>query len=76
MHIQIPDIQHGPNPGLYNLVLGAIGFPLGLFMIVVVGADLFTSNCSYMITALHEGKVSLFSVLKVRGRRGDALSSC
>ncbi len=63
---QIPEIMHGENPGLYNLILGAFGFPLGLFIICVVGADLFTSNMGYMLTALHEGRVTFWHLIKVR----------
>ncbi len=68
--LQIPEVQHGENPGFYNLVLGAFGFPLGLFMICVVGADLFTSDCSYMMTAVFEGRASVYSLVKVRCCRG------
>ncbi|KAJ9524129.1 hypothetical protein QJQ45_022511, partial [Haematococcus lacustris] len=60
---QIPQIQ-ASNPGLQSLIYGAFGFPLGLFMICVVGADLFTSNTAYMLTAVHEGRCSWWHLLK------------
>lgn len=34
------------NPGLQKLVLGAIGFPTGLIMTLVSGAELFTGNAA------------------------------
>ncbi|KAG2482340.1 hypothetical protein HYH03_018728 [Edaphochlamys debaryana] len=61
---QIHDIQKGPNPGLYNFLLGAVGFPLGLTVIMVAGADLFTSSCMYMMTAWIEGRVATYYVIK------------
>ncbi|GFR51079.1 hypothetical protein Agub_g13405 [Astrephomene gubernaculifera] len=60
---QIPTIQH-EHPGLYNFLLGSVGFPLGLTVIMVVGADLFTSSCMYMITAWLEGRVATYYVIK------------
>ncbi|KAG2489913.1 hypothetical protein HYH03_011550 [Edaphochlamys debaryana] len=61
---QIHDIQYGGNPGLYSFVLGAVGFPLGLTVIMVAGADLFTSSCMYMATAWIEGRIATYYVIK------------
>ena len=36
----------------------AIGFPLGLILIVFCGGDLFTGNCFYSLVAVTEGKPS------------------
>jgi hypothetical protein len=65
--LQVPYLQNPENGlfGLYSLVLGAFGFPLGLFLICVVGADLFTSNCAYMLVALHEGRTNLLHLIRV-----------
>ncbi|GIL51906.1 hypothetical protein Vafri_7812 [Volvox africanus] len=60
---QIDHIQH-EHPGIYNFILGAVGFPLGLTVIMVAGADLFTSSCMYMITAWLEGRVATYYVIK------------
>ncbi|GLC47203.1 hypothetical protein PLESTB_001455900 [Pleodorina starrii] len=60
---QIETIQH-EHPGIYNLILGSVGFPLGLTVIMVVGADLFTSSCMYMMTAWLEGRVATYYVIK------------
>ncbi|KAG2433997.1 hypothetical protein HYH02_012458 [Chlamydomonas schloesseri] len=60
---QITTIQRD-YPGLYNFILGSVGFPLGLTVIMVVGADLFTSSCMYMMTAWIEGRVATYYVLK------------
>lgn len=48
--------------GLARLVAGAV-FPVGLILIVLVGAELFTGNC-LMSIALSDGKVSVLGVLK------------
>ncbi|KXZ43457.1 hypothetical protein GPECTOR_90g544 [Gonium pectorale] len=60
---QISSIQH-EHPGIYNLILGSVGFPLGLTVIMVVGADLFTSSCMYLITAWLEGRVAFYWVVR------------
>ncbi|KAI8476113.1 MAG: Formate/nitrite transporter-domain-containing protein, partial [Monoraphidium minutum] len=46
------------RPGLFSLVYGAIGFPAAFTMIVICGAELFTSMCAYMAAAWWEGKVT------------------
>lgn len=61
---QIPNIQR-ENPGLYSFILGAVGFPLGLTVMCILGGDLFTGNCCYFICAWYEGRVSLVDVLQV-----------
>ncbi|KAG2500854.1 hypothetical protein HYH03_001615 [Edaphochlamys debaryana] len=50
------------DPGLYNLVLGAFGLPFGLTMIILMGADLFTSDVSFMLAAWCEGKARIGAV--------------
>lgn len=67
--MQVPELR-SKNPGVASLLLGSFGFPMGLFMIVVVGADLFTSNCSYMLVALFEGRCKLTTLVQVRHSRG------
>jgi formate/nitrite transporter FocA (FNT family) len=62
----MPQLQ-AQYPGLQTLIYSAFGFPLGLFMIVVLGADLWTSNCGYMMVALHEGRCTVWDVIKVGG---------
>lgn len=62
--MQLPTLQK-EYPGLQSLIFGAFGFPLGLTVIIIVGGDLFTSNCSYMMAALHEGKVTLRHLVQV-----------
>jgi formate/nitrite transporter FocA (FNT family) len=67
--MQLPYFQNAENGmyGLYSLILGCFGFPLGLFLICVVGADLFTSNCAYLLVSLHEGRTTLWHLVRVRG---------
>ena len=43
-------------PGLIR-AMGALFFPVGLIMIVLTGADLFTSNIMFMIAALLHRRV-------------------
>ncbi|GME40782.1 hypothetical protein K490DRAFT_60208 [Neofusicoccum parvum] len=48
-------------PGLIRTI-GALMFPVGLVMIVLSGADLFTSNVMFMLTAFLHRRVSLTDV--------------
>ena len=48
-----PEMRHD-NPGWFNLLFGAYGFPVGLSMCVINGASLFTSNIAYMMSAFME----------------------
>lgn len=50
------------NPGISKLVAGAI-FPVGLLMVVIAGAELFTGNCLLSL-ALFEEKISLYQMIK------------
>jgi hypothetical protein len=43
------------QPGAFNFLFGIFGFPMGLTLCVVAGADLFTSNCMYATIAVAEG---------------------
>lgn len=43
------------QPGLFNFLFSIFGFPMGLTLCVVAGADLFTSNCMYTTIGLAEG---------------------
>ncbi len=46
-----PHYDYSPGvlaPGLVKLAVGAT-FPVALFLIVIVGGDLFTGNCMYMV---------------------------
>ncbi|WIA42545.1 hypothetical protein OEZ86_008527 [Tetradesmus obliquus] len=46
------------EPGMFNLLFGAYGFPVGLSMCVINGASLFTSNIAYMAAACIQRKAS------------------
>ena len=50
-------------PGLIR-TLGALLFPIGLVMIVLSGADLFTSNVMFMWTAFLHRRVTIYDVAK------------
>lgn len=70
--------------GVFNLLYGAVGLPVGLTMVcllftthkpcvtsislhlqvVLTGADLFTSNTSYMTASLMEGHTGVYGLLK------------
>jgi formate/nitrite transporter len=51
------------NPGLAKFLFGA-AFPLGLILVVVVGAELFTGNNAYFIPNVINKKQSITEVLK------------
>lgn len=54
------------NPGIVKFMAGAM-FPLGLVLVVVAGAGLFTSDCATLPFALWERKITLADALKVAG---------
>ncbi|MDU1890538.1 MAG: formate/nitrite transporter family protein [Dysgonomonas sp.] len=52
------------NPGLVKFVAGAL-FPIGLIMVSVAGADLFTSDCTGLILPYLQKDIRISAVLKV-----------
>jgi len=50
-------------PGLIRTI-SAMVFPVGLIMVVLTGADLFTSYCMYSVVALLHRRCSFFDLLK------------
>ncbi|GBU08745.1 formate channel [Bacteroidales bacterium] len=52
------------NPGIVKFVAGAL-FPVGLIMVSVAGADLFTSDCAAMTIPFMEKKIKFRLVLKI-----------
>lgn len=52
------------NPGLQKYLMGAIGFPYALLIILTCGAELFTGNTALVSTALLEGKTDLKGLAK------------
>eukprot|EP00882_Tetradesmus_deserticola_P012507 GHRQ01013258.1.p1 GENE.GHRQ01013258.1~~GHRQ01013258.1.p1 ORF type:complete len:321 (+),score=89.51 GHRQ01013258.1:640-1602(+) len=53
-----PDYRKA-EPGMFNLLFGAYGFPVGLSMCVINGASLFTSNIAYMAAGCIQRKASV-----------------
>ena len=51
------------NPGLAKFLFGA-AFPLGLILVVVLGAELFTGNNAYFIPNILSKKQSVYEMLK------------
>ncbi|MDE6491352.1 MAG: formate/nitrite transporter family protein [Muribaculaceae bacterium] len=51
------------NPAMQKLLSGAM-FPIGLILVVVLGAELFTGNNALLIPSLMKGKYSAGAVLK------------
>ncbi|NDW10893.1 formate/nitrite transporter family protein [Dysgonomonas sp. 520] len=51
------------NPGLVKFVAGAL-FPVGLIMVSVTGADLFTSDCTAFTLPLLEKQIKIFTFVK------------
>lgn len=52
------------NPGLQKLVMGVVGLPFGLLMVMICGAELFTGNTMIMGCAFYEGRITLPQLLK------------
>ena len=52
------------NPGIVKFVAGAL-FPVGLIMVSVTGADLFTSNCASFTFPLMRREITLTKVIWV-----------
>jgi len=53
-------------PGLIKLLAGAV-FPVGLVLVVVAGAGLFTSDCATLPLAYWQGRLTAAQLLKVAG---------
>lgn len=51
------------NPGLQKM-LSALAFPIGLFLIVMFGADLFTGNNALLIPAMNDHRIGAWSVVR------------
>ena len=56
-----PDITSA-NPGMQRLLSGLV-FPIGLMLVVVLGADLFTGNNALLMPPLLERRIGLWKVL-------------
>lgn len=52
------------NPGIYKFVFGAL-FPLGLVLVVIGGAELFTSDCAVIPFGILNRRVPVKSLAKV-----------
>lgn len=52
------------NPGLQKYLLGAIGFPYALLIILTCGAELFTGNTALVTAAVLEGKADMKGLIK------------
>lgn len=52
------------NPGLQKILLGSIGLPFGLLMVVVSGGELFTGNTCFVTTAVLANKATWGALLK------------
>ncbi|KIY93965.1 hypothetical protein MNEG_13997 [Monoraphidium neglectum] len=50
------------NPGLQKMVVGSFGLPVGLILVMVCGAELFTGNVALMTAAAIERKATLQQV--------------
>lgn len=57
-----PDIT-ADNPGLQRLLSGAM-FPIGLILVVFLGAELFTGNNALLMPSLLQKKYTMWSVVK------------
>lgn len=55
--------EYSANPGLQRLLSGLV-FPIGLMLVVVLGADLFTGNNALLIPPAMSGRLSMGKVFK------------
>lgn len=51
------------NPGIVKFVLGAL-FPLGLILVVILGAELFTGNTSYFASSVLAKKLKMNHLIR------------
>jgi formate/nitrite transporter len=58
----IPEIKES-NPGLAALIFGGV-FPVGLMLVVMAGAELFTGNTALLIPALRKKSVTYKQIAK------------
>ena len=58
----IPEIKT-TNPGLQKFIFGAV-FPLGLVLVVIAGAELFTGNTAIMIPSVWKKKIPITALFK------------
>lgn len=59
----MPEMGAG-NPGLIKFIAGAL-FPVGLIMVSITGADLFTSDCTAFTLPLLEKKLPIWAYVKL-----------
>lgn len=59
----MPGIGTG-NPGLIKFIAGAV-FPIGLIMVSITGADLFTSDCAGVTFPLLQRKLSVLKAVRI-----------
>ncbi len=52
------------NPGLVKFIAGAL-FPVGLIMVSITGADLFTSDCTAFTLPLLQKRIKVISFIKL-----------
>ncbi|WIA35447.1 hypothetical protein OEZ86_003887 [Tetradesmus obliquus] len=62
---QLSPAYRAANPGIFNLLFGAFGMPMGLALCLINGASLFTSNVAYMGAAKLERKASCVRSLQL-----------
>ena len=58
----LPEMQ-AANPGLQKFIFGAV-FPLGLILVAIAGADLFTGNTAYFTPSVLSKRLPLSAPLK------------
>lgn len=51
-------------PGIQRLLLGLVGLPTGLLLVILTGGELFTGNTMLLTTALLSKKATLFNLLR------------
>lgn len=60
----LPLLQQNGTPGLQKLIFAAIGLPLGLGLIIICGAELYTANAAWLPAAVFEGRANMTQLAK------------
>ncbi|KAK9793726.1 hypothetical protein WJX73_002446 [Symbiochloris irregularis] len=60
---QLPQLMQS-NPGLQKLIFAGFGLPLGLGLIIICGAELYTTNAAWLPAALYEGRANFSQLAK------------
>ena len=59
----LPQLE-ATNVGAQKVIFGAFGLPLGLGLIIICGAELYTTNAAWLPAAVYEGRANMTQLCK------------